>query len=290
MNIVIITDSSCDLPLDYITENKIPALGLVCNFKGKDYIEDFGKTLDHKEFYNKVREGEMPTTSQINSYRFVEEFEKHIKDGKSIIYLGFSSALSGTYNSALIAREEVLERYPNADITVIDTRSASMGVGLIVHYAYDMLNNGFSKEEIVNWVEDNKLRVNHWFTVDDLHHLKRGGRVSSASAIVGTLLNIKPVLHVNNEGQLIPVSKVKGRKKAIRTLLDNLKAHIVEPENQTIFISHGDCEEDALYLKSLIEKEYNVKGFKINFVGPVIGSHSGPGTLALFFIGDTRNT
>lgn len=289
MNTVIITDSCCDLPLKYIEENSISALGIICNFKGKDFIEDFGKTIPYDEFYREVRNGEMPTTAQINSYRFVEEFKKHVDAGKSIIYLAFSSALSGTYNSALIAKEEILSENPNADISVIDTRSASMGEGLIVYYAVEMLKNGASKEEIVHWVESNKLKINHWFTVDDLNHLKRGGRVSAASAAIGTILDIKPILNVNDEGKLIPISKVKGRKKAIKTLSEKFTNHAVDPENQMVFISHGDCLQEALILKEIIEKEHGVKSFMINHIGPVIGSHSGPGTIALFFIGENRS-
>ncbi|MBU3197336.1 DegV family protein [Clostridium algidicarnis] len=289
MDIVIITDSSCDLPLDYINDAKVSFLGLISNFKGNDYVEDFGQTLSYKAFYDGVRNGEMPTTSQINSYRFFEEFEKHVKENKSIIYLAFSSALSGTYNSSLIAKSEILEKYPDADITIIDTRSASLGVGLIVYHAYEMLNNGSSKDEIISWVEDNKLKVNHFFTVDDLNHLKRGGRISPTSAFVGTILDIKPILYVNDLGELIPFTKVKGRKKAIRTLFDTFKDRVVNPEDQIIFISHGDCLDDALFLKSLIEREFKVKGFKINFVGQAIGSHSGPGILTLFFIGNNRS-
>lgn len=289
MDIVIITDSSCDLPLDYIRDAKVPFLGLVSNFKGNDYVEDFGQTLSYKAFYDGVRNGEMPTTSQINSYRFFEAFEKHVKENKSIIYLAFSSALSGTYNSSLIAKSEILEKYPDADITIIDTRSASLGVGLIVYHAYEMLNTGSSKDEIIAWVEDNKLKVNHFFTVDDLNHLKRGGRISPTSAFVGTILDIKPILYVNDLGELIPLTKVKGRKKAIRTLFDTFKDRVVNPEDQMIFISHGDCLDDALFLKSLIEREFKVKGFKINFVGQAIGSHSGPGILTLFFIGNNRS-
>lgn len=288
-NIIIMTDSSCDLPLEYIKTNNIPYLGIACNFKGQEYLEDFGKTLKYKEFYAAVREGEMPTTAQINSYRFSEEFKKYAKEGKSVIYLAFSSALSGTYNSALVAREEVLEDYPQADITVIDTKAASMGVGLIVHHAYELLKKGASKDEIIKWVEDNKLKAIHWFTVDDLNHLKRGGRISAAAAAVGSLLAIKPVMHVNDAGQLIPVSKAKGRKKSIKELFENLEKHIVNPEEQVIFISHGDCIEDAETLASMIREKYAVKDIIINFIGPAIGSHSGPGTLALFFLGDTRN-
>ncbi|WP_029451786.1 DegV family protein [Clostridium algidicarnis] len=289
MDIVIITDSSCDLPLDYIRDAKVSFLGLVSNFKGNDYVEDFGQTLSYKAFYDGIRNGEMPTTAQINSYRFFEEFKKHVKENKSIIYLAFSSALSGTYNSSLVAKSEILEKYPDADITIIDTRAASLGVGLIVYNAYEMLNNGSSKDEIINWVEDNKLKVNHWFTVDDLYHLKRGGRIPSTTAFIGTILDIKPILYVNDLGELIPITKVKSRKKAIRSLFDNFKKRVVNPEDQTIFISHGDCLDDALFLKSLIEKEFKVKGFKINFVGQAIGSHSGAGILALFFIGDNRS-
>lgn len=288
-NIIIMTDSSCDLPLEYIKTNNIPYLGIACNFKGQEYLEDFGETLKYKEFYAAVREGEMPTTAQINSYRFSEEFKKYAKEGKSVIYLAFSSALSGTYNSALVAREEVLEDYSQADITVIDTKAASMGVGLIVHHAYELLKKGASKDEIVKWVEDNKLKAIHWFTVDDLNHLKRGGRISAAAAAVGSLLAIKPVMHVNDAGQLIPVSKAKGRKKSIKELFENLEKHIVNPEEQVIFISHGDCIEDAETLASMIREKYAVKDIIINFIGPAIGSHSGPGTLALFFLGDTRN-
>lgn len=288
-NIIIMTDSSCDLPLEYIKTNNIPYLGIACNFKGQEYLEDFGKTLKYKEFYAAVREGEMPTTAQINSYRFSEEFKKYAKEGKTVIYLAFSSALSGTYNSALVAREEVLEDYPQADITVIDTKAASMGVGLIVHHAYELLKKGASKDEIIKWVEDNKLKAIHWFTVDDLNHLKRGGRISAAAAAVGSLLAIKPVMHVNDAGQLIPVSKAKGRKKSIKELFENLEKHIVNPEEQVIFISHGDCIEDAETLASMIREKYAVKDIIINFIGPAIGSHSGPGTLALFFLGDTRN-
>ncbi|WP_040215140.1 DegV family protein [Clostridium polynesiense] len=286
--IIIMTDSSCDLPLKFIKDNNIPYLGIACNFRGEEYFEDFGETLGYKEFYDAVREGEMPTTSQINSYRFSEEFKKFAKEGKTVIYLAFSSALSGTYNSALIAREEVLEEYPEADITVIDTKSASMGVGLLVYYAYELLNKGASKDEIINWVENNKLKTIHWFTVDDLNHLKRGGRISAAAAAVGSLLGIKPVLHVNDAGQLIPVSKAKGRKKSIKELAENLEKHIINPEEQVIFISHGDCLEDAELLSSMIKEKYAVKDIIINNIGPVIGAHSGPGTIALFFLGDNR--
>jgi DegV family protein with EDD domain len=271
-----------------VEKNEIPVVSLVCNFMGQEYKDDFGKTLSYKEFYAAVRNGEMPSTSQVNVYVYTEIFKKYAAEGKSIIYLGFSSALSGSLNSALLAKDMICEEIENADITVIDSRSASLGEGLLAYNANEMLKAGASKDEVVSWLETNKLRMNHWFTVDDLGHLKRGGRVSGAAAFVGTLLDIKPILQIDDEGRLIPVSKVKGRKKSIKNLFEMLQENIVSPEEQVIAISHGDCIEDAEYLKEMILKEYKVKDVIINEVGPVIGSHSGPGTVALFFMGSKR--
>lgn len=261
---------------------------LTFHFKGVDYQDDFGKSISYKDFYNELRKGEMSSTSQINPSTFEETFRKYVSEGYSLIYIAFSSALSGTYNSACIARDTILEENPSADISIIDSKCASLGLGLLVYNACERLKAGESKEVVVNWVENNKLKLNHWFTVDDLHHLKRGGRVSSTSAILGTLLDIKPVLKVNKEGKLVPVTKVKGRKKSIRALADALKQRIVDPDNQVIAISHGDCEDDARLLERLIKEEFNIKDVIFNYVGPVIGSHSGPGTIALFFFGNDR--
>jgi DegV family protein with EDD domain len=288
METVLLIDSCTDLPRSYVEKNEIPVVSLVCNFMGQEYKDDFGKTLSYKEFYAAVRNGEMPSTSQVNVYVYTEIFKKYATEGKSVIYLGFSSALSGSLNSALLARDMICEEIENADITVIDSRSASLGEGLLAYNANEMLKAGASKDEVVSWLETNKLRMNHWFTVDDLGHLKRGGRVSGAAAFVGTLLDIKPILQIDDEGRLIPVSKVKGRKKSIKTLFEMLQENIVSPEEQVIAISHGDCIEDAEYLKEMILKEYKVKNVIINEVGPVIGSHSGPGTVALFFMGSKR--
>ena len=288
MNTVLIIDSCSDLPFEYIINNNIIALSLTFHFKDNEYKDDFGRTIGYKEFYDAVRNGEMPTTSQINVNTFEEEFKKHVKENKSIIYVGFSSALSGCVNSARVARENVLEEYSDADITVIDSKSASLGYGTLVCYANEMRLRDCPKDEIVKWVEDNKLKMNHWFTVDDLHHLKRGGRISATAAVVGTLLSIKPILHVDNEGRLIPVSKVQGRKKSIKALYEQLKLKIVNPEEQVIFISHGDCVEDADILKKLILNDVKVKDVIINPISATVGTHSGPGTVALFFIGNTR--
>ena len=288
MDTVLLIDSCTDLPLSYVEKNDLPVVSLVCNFKGQEYKDDFGKTLKYKEFYDAVRNGEMPSTSQVNVYAYAEIFKKYAIEGKSVIYLGFSSALSGSINSAKLAMDMVCEEIEDADITVIDSKSASLGEGLLAYYANEMLKTGASKDEVVSWLESNKLRMNHWFTVDDLGHLKRGGRVSGAAAFVGTLLDIKPILHVDDEGRLIPVSKVKGRKKSIKTLFEMLQENIVSPEEQVIAISHGDCIEDAEHLKEMIQKEYKVKDVIINHVGPVIGSHTGPGVVALFFLADKR--
>ncbi|WP_291650486.1 DegV family protein [Clostridium sp.] len=288
MKTVIITDSCCDLPISFVKENNIEIMQLRVNIKGEDIPDDLGKSIKYKEFYDMIRSGEMPSTSQVNSYTFAEAFKKYSSEGYSVIYIGFSSALSGCVNSARIAKEAVEDEIKSADITVIDTKSASLGLGLIVYYAANMLKNGATKEEIINWIEENKLKVNHWFTVDDLNHLKRGGRVSSTVAIVGTMLSIKPIMHVDDEGRLTSVSKVKGRKKSVKELQEKLKEKIVNAENQTIFISHGDCLAEAEQLRNLILSEVKVKEVIINNVGPVIGAHSGPGTLALFFIGNNR--
>jgi len=288
MDTVLLIDSCADLPRSYVEKSGLPFISLVCNFKGKEYKDDFGNSLSYKEFYAAVRNGEMPSTSQVNVYVYTEIFKKYAMEGKPIIYLGFSSALSGSLNSAKLAKDMVCEEIPDVDITVIDSKSASLGEGLLAYYANEMLRSGASKDEIVSWLESNKLKMNHWFTVDDLGHLKRGGRVSGTAAFVGTLLDIKPIMQVDDEGKLVPVSKVKGRKKSIKTLFEMLQENIVSPEEQVIAISHGDCLQDAEYLKEMIKKEYKVKDVIINEVGPVIGSHSGPGTLALFFMGSKR--
>ena len=205
-NTILVIDSGCDLPLKYVKQDNIVPLGLIFNYKGEAVEDDFGENFNLKDFYNALRQGEMPTTSQINSERFVEVFRKYVSEGKSIIYIVMSSALTGTINSANIARETILEEFPSADISIVDSKAASLGEGLLVYHAYEMLKKGSSKEEIVTWLEENKLKINHWFTVSDLNHLKRGGRISSSAAAVGTLLNIKPVLIVDNEGRLTPFS------------------------------------------------------------------------------------
>lgn len=288
MSVVIVTDSTCDLPLSYIRDNNIEFLGLTVLLQDKETTDDLGETFLYKDFYDLLRKGEVATTSQVNSYSFSQVFRRHIEAGSTILYLGFSSALSGTYNSAYLARQEILQEYPEADITVIDTLAASCGQGLLVYYACEMLKNGNPIKDIIQWIEDYKLKVAHIFTVDDLDHLKRGGRISGAAAFVGSLLSIKPLLYVNDKGELVPYDKARGRKKAIRAMAEELAKHIQSPKQQTIFISHGDCIQEATDLANIIRDNINVKDIIISTVGTTIGSHSGPGTLALFFLSDTR--
>ena len=288
MSAIIMTDSCCDLPISFINEHQIPIISLGFFLDGKEYVDDFGITLDYHSFYDMIRSGKMSTTSQINTQQFIDFFRIYLDQQIDILFVAFSSALSGTCNSALIASNTLKEEYPDRTITVIDSLCASMGQGLLVHSAVMMKEEGYSLPDIVEWLENNKLKLNHWFTVEDLNHLKKGGRISAASAFVGTILDIKPILNVNNEGKLSPVEKVKGRKKSLRILMDKLEARIINAEQQTIMISHGDSLADAKHLKELILSKIKVQNIIINNVGPVIGSHSGPGTIALFFYGEQR--
>ena len=286
---VIITDSTTDLTQELINELNITVIPMEFNIEGKSYLNySDERDISYKEFYDNLRSGKSSTTSLINTATFTDLFEPILQDGKDILYIAFSSGLSGTYNSSCIAAQMLSEKYTDSKIYTVDSLSASMGEGLLVYHAANKKKEGMNIDDLKDWVEKNKHNLCHWFTVDDLHHLKRGGRLSSAAAIVGTVLSIKPVLHVDNEGHLIPVEKVRGRKLSITAMLKIMEKTAIKPEEQTIFISHGDCLEEAEYLATLIKEKLNVKDIKMNFIGPVIGSHSGPGTIALFFLGTER--
>jgi len=289
MEYIFFIDSCADLPVDFVEENNIKYLSLKYNINGMDHEDDFGKNLSYKEFYDGMRAGADTSTSQINVQRYYEEFKKWTEKGYAIVYIGFSSGLSGSVNSALIAKNDLAEEGLGDNIYIVDSRCASLGYGLLVYYAILQKKKGASAEEIVKYAENLKLRINHYFTVEDLVYLYRGGRVSRAAKTVGTLLDIKPVLHVDDEGKLIPLYKVKGRKKSIKALYTNMEERIEDFEDNTIAISHGDCIEDVDYLVSLIRDRFPSNRIIINNVGPVIGSHSGPGTLALFFVSKGRN-
>lgn len=285
---VITTDTSCDMPKSYYENNQIGILSLSCLMDGETY--NYYHDMPEKEFYQKVRAGAMPVTSQANPEDAKELFEKYLKKGLSVLHVAFSSGLSGSYNSARIAAEELNDQYTDVQVIVVDSLCASMGQGLILYKAVQMKNAGKSIEEIAKWLEENKLHVCHNFTVDDLNHLYRGGRVSKATAVLGTMIGVKPVLHVNDEGKLINIGKVRGRKRSLIALVDRMEKQLANYKgtNDIVFISHGDAQEDARFVADLVKERFGIDSFMINYIGPVIGTHSGPGTLALFFMGEYR--
>lgn len=285
---VITTDNNSDLPEKYLKDHGVGCMYLSYSMDGKNYTH--GNFLPEHEFYEAMRNGSMPTTAQVNPENAKALLEPYLKEGKDILHIAFSSGLSGTYNSSRIAAEELMEEYPDRKIIVVDSLSASLGQGLLVWLAQQKKELGQTLEDVVDWVEKNKLKMVHLFTVDDLNHLYRGGRVSRTTAIVGSMLNIKPVLHVDNEGKLTAIGKVRGRKKALQELVKLMDEKIGSfgAGCDTIFISHGDCEQDAQYVAAKVKEKYNIKNIIINQVGATIGAHSGPGTMALFFVGDMR--
>ena len=285
---VITTDNNSDLPEKYLKDHGVGCMYLSYSMDGKNYTH--GNFLPEHEFYEAMRNGSMPTTAQVNPENAKALLEPYLKEGKDILHIAFSSGLSGTYNSSRIAAEELMEEYPDRKIIVVDSLSASLGQGLLVWLAQQKKELGQTLEDVADWVEKNKLKMVHLFTVDDLNHLYRGGRVSRTTAIVGSMLNIKPVLHVDNEGKLTAIGKVRGRKKALQELVKLMDEKIGSfgAGCDTIFISHGDCEQDAQYVAAKVKEKYNIKNIVINQVGATIGAHSGPGTMALFFVGDVR--
>ncbi len=283
---VIITDSSADLTKDILNDADLATVQLDVLVEGEGAQANCD--VDIKEFYAKLRSKKNATTSAVNIDTFIATFEKYLAEGTDVLYLGFSSGLSGTYNAGLVAAKELSDKYPERKVYALDTLAASLGQGLLVYYAVKMKNDGADIESVRNFIEENKLNLCHWFTVDDLFFLKRGGRVNTATAIVGSMLSIKPVLHVDNKGRLINVSKARGRKAAIDALFDKMKETAIEPENQVVFISHGDVADDAEYLAERIRRELKGATVVTGYVGPVIGAHSGPGTLALFYLGTER--
>ncbi len=284
----IITNTTADLPLEYVQENH---LGLMYfNYTIKDKTYGKGQELDWKEFYAMMRDGYLPTTSQVNPEECRNYFEEYLKETDQLLYICFSSGMSGSYNNACLAAEMVMEEHPGCKITVIDSKCASLGEGLLVHKAVELKKAGKSMEETAAWVEENLLHLVHIVTVDDLNHLYRGGRVSKTAAIVGSVVGIKPIIHVDNEGRLIPISKVRGRKKSLNALVDYMeqKMGAFQDSNDIVFISHGDALEDAELVKEEIKARFGIESFLINHIGPTIGAHAGPGTIALFFMGESR--
>lgn len=288
MKVKIVTDSGCDLPLSYVKENGIEVVSLKVNINDEFIKDDLGETLKYEWLYKQIRSGVMPKTAQANAYEFEEVLKKYTDEGYAIICITIAGVLSGTYNSANIAKSTILDENKNADITVIDSTSVTLGQGALVYYANDMLKLGKSKNEIIEWIESNKRCINHSIVIDDLTCLKHGGRISSTTALVGGLLNIKPTISLDNDGRLVPGIKIKGKKKVLKYLANEVKEKAINLENQVVFISHGDCLEEAETLKEIILSENKVKGVMINYIGSTIGCHGGPGALVAAFIGEAR--
>ncbi len=286
-NYVIYTDSGCDITPEQLADWGVKHCDLNFLFNGeeKSYTN---RDMNAQTFYQRMRDGDSAKTSAVNVEEFKDAFEKELQDGNDVLYIGFSSGLSTTYNSARVAAEELQEQYPERKIITIDSLAASAGHGLLVYLAVQEKAKGANIETVAAFAEEMKWKLCIWFTVDDLEYLKRGGRISPTVAFVGGLLGIKPVLFMDNEGHLISRSKVRGRKAAIQALADKYTELATDKANGTVFISHGDCEEEAKQLATLIQNKHGAKTEIITYVGPVIGSHSGPGTIALFFIGEER--
>ncbi len=286
---VIMTDSSCDLPAALAEEMELTVLPLYVDVDGQKYTNYLDeREISFAEIYAKLRTKCPAKTSAVNMNDFMEPMESLLAAGKDVLYIGFSSGLSGTYNAGVLAARELSEKYPERKIYTVDSLCASMGQGLLVWHAWNEKRKGATIEQVRDFTEQTKLHLCHWFTIDDLMFLKRGGRVSGATAVVGSMLSIKPVMHVDNDGHLIKVDTARGRKASIKALADKAGKLGYNLSDQTVFISHGDCIDDANYLADIMRTRFGVKDVVISYVGPVIGAHSGPGTVALFFLGSER--
>jgi DegV family protein with EDD domain len=287
MSYKIITDSTVDMSKKMADSLAIDTLPLLFTIDGEEYKDNFGADMDPHIFYEKVRSGVMPTTTLINTERFLTHFRSYLEHGIDIVTIAFSSALSGTCQCAFQAAAQLREEFPERQIYVVDSLCASLGEGLLVYQAAKMRDSGLNAAELVDWLEKNKKRVVHWFTVDDIHHLRRGGRVSAAQALLGSLMKIKPVMHVDDEGRLIPVDKVMGRKKALVSIVDRL-AERYDGSVKLVFISHGDVPDEAYEVELMIKERLPGVEVHTHTVGPVVGAHSGPGTMAVFCFGGPR--
>lgn len=285
---LILTDSTCDLPLDIVKKENIIVLPMEYNVGDKSYTYSPYEDFNCDEFYKNLKINNNVSTTQINFIKYVDYFEEYLKEGFDILYIAFSSSLSGTYESSLLAASKLSEKYPDRIIKSIDSKAASIGEGLLVYLANEKKKAGYSLDEVYEWILRNRDNICHYFTVDDLEHLYKGGRISKLSASVGTTLNIKPVLHVDDEGSLVPLCKVHGRKRSLKQLVSNMEDLSISPNEQVIFIGHAGCSDDAEYVKDLIYDSFNPKEVIINHIGPIIGSHSGPKTVALFFYGSNK--
>ena len=286
---VLMTDSSADLSQEMVQELGVTVLPLSFTIQGKVYRNyPDNREMDLPLFYDMLRAGELATTSAVNVAEYTQAVEPILQEKKDVLILAFSSGLSSTYQASVLAAEELREKYPDRKIYTVDTLCASLGQGLLVYLAVQEQRKGRSIEEVRDWAESTKLHLCHQFTVDDLHFLKRGGRISATTAVVGSMLQIKPVLHVDDEGHLINLGKARGRQASLKALVDKMEKTVTEEGKKTVFISHGDCRKDAVAVADMVRERFGTQDIRINYVGPVIGAHSGPGTLALFYLGTER--
>lgn len=288
MEYKIIADSCCDLPLEFIKINDIEIINLMINMDGKDYLDDMGETFDRNAFFEALKNGARATSSQVNIGTFLEVFKKYVEIGQPVLFLGLSSALSGSYNNAVTAVEMLKEEYDQVNITIVDSKAACLGEGLLVYEAVNRKKEGQSLEEVVDWLEEYKMKLHSWVTVDDIRHLERSGRISSVSATLGSVLNVKPIIVMNEKGGLVPSAKVRGRKKSLHYLINKTVEGMVDPENQTIFIGHVGVPEEAEWIKKEIESKIKVKDVQVYPYGPTIAAHTGFGSVALFSFGNVR--
>ncbi len=285
MSYQIITDSCCDLTDEQLQQLQVSCANLTVLYKGENH-QNFSDPAAVKAFYGELREGVTATTAAANPDDWSALMQSALEAGRDVLAIAFSSGLSTTYQSAVIAAKDLQEEYPQRTICVVDSRCAALGQGLLVHHACRKRDEGMPLQELVSWLEDNKLNVCHWVTVDDLSHLKRGGRISAATALVGTMLNVKPIIHVDNDGHLINCAKVRGRKAALEYLTK--KFGETATDFDTVFIGHGDCPEDAAALEAMLREKHDIREIVTGYVGPVIGAHTGPGVLVVFFMGSRR--
>lgn len=283
---IISTDSTCDLPASYISEHNLTIQPLY--YIVDDVVYGGDNKLTEKEFYDRMAAGSTTSTMATNPEHIRLSFENILKSGKDILHIGFSSGLSSSYNNAAAVARELLEDYPEAKITVIDSLCASLGQGLLVNSAVTMKASGSSLDETAEWVEANKLCLCHEFTVDDLNYLQRGGRIKKSVAVLGTLINVKPVLHMDNEGHLISMYNVRGRKKSLISLVDTMAKKVGSKKNDLVYICHSDCIDDVMFVESLIKERFGIENFLVNWISPTIGSHTGAGTISIFYYGDER--
>jgi DegV family protein with EDD domain len=285
LNYVFMTDSDSDLPFHLKEKYNIPVVYMPYALNGKEYFDDLGQTLDHKSYYDAMRNGANPVTSALNEAAYIDYFEPVLKSGKDLLFVAFSSKLSCTLQAAGTAREELLKKYPDRKITIVDTLSISGPMALLVLKAHEMYRDGKPMEEVASWLENNKLRCQAYFTVDDLKYLKRGGRISGAAAVVGTMLDLKPIIVEASDGSLQAGEKVRGRKKALAYIVDAMMKAEPDPAESPIIVLNADAREDAERVKASVEQKLPGANIMIEHVGPVIGAHAGPGTVALCFIG-----